>query len=630
MPDARELFSAIKDHLNVIIILFAAFIAAAIFVWQAIATRSYVSPAEQSAILHTLFVSDTLFLVISTALALLIIYISSLSGRGMKGIQYDAFAVFIIVMIVPLAFIGCMLAYKPPGLYNYCISISSLLSGLSLLASICLILYAISSVQPLARVRYLVDQINSDFHQSGLEQSTKSIALQQPLVSSATLALLNLLKMHSETGDTATVKAGINTMAALVMKATGSPDLKDMAMARSMICNIVETGALGAETQNPGVVYHTIDRLKEISIKSRRVELSSMAFRGIGYVYSACLKFRSGIRVSLLDSWLAQVYLQIYDSSSRPESLNHAVKAAERVVACKDDLAPEERSNLFFVAGQVYCRQAKVEKSSDKAMLSISMLEQALNSGESGLLDKALINAEVGSAYVILAAFRNPVKSYKKALSSFEEAGKTLTVSVSPWDAARLEADIGNASVLLADEFYRIHRYDDALASARSAIEHYSFASSFFTPARSKEVHGRIMSDAGLAHTVISEIFLRSHELNDALKHVSMALSCYTTAVRMIDREYAPDAFASMKVTMGMAQASMAEICFKEKRYEEAITACDSAIQSYNEALKLYDGAGKDRLATETRKHLKQASDLFNTFLMIGKGKIKPDTGEIS
>lgn len=629
MPGARDLISAIKDHLNVIIILLAAIIAAAIFVWQAIATRSYVSPAEQSEILYTLFLSDTMFLVVSVALALLVIYLSSLSGRGMRGIQYDALAVFIIVMIIPLVFIGCMMAFKPPGLYTYCVSISALLSGLSLLSSIGLILYAISSVQPLARVRHLVAQINSDFHQSGMEQSTNSIALRQPLVSSATLALLNLLKMLSEAGDTVTVKAGIDTMATLTMKVTGSHDIKDLAMARSLICDIVETGAIGAETQNPGVVFHSIDRLKEISVKSKRVELSSMAFRGIGYVYSACLKCRGCIRVSLLDSWLAQVYLQIYDSSGRPESLNHAVKAAERMVACKDDLAPEEQSHMLFVAGQVYCRQARVEKSADKAMLSISMLEQGLSSGESGLLDKALINAEVGRGYVVLAASRNPVKSYKKALSAFEDAGKTLTAAVSPWDAAWLEADTGNASVLLADEYYRTRRYDDALASARSAIEHYAVASRFFTPDRSKEVHGRIMSDAGLAHTVISEIFLRSHQLNDALKHVSLALSCYGTAVRMIDREYAPDAFASLKVTMGLAQASMAEMCFKEKRYDEAITACDSAIQSYNEAVKVYDGAGKDRLATETRKHLKQASDLFNTFLMIGKGKARPDTGDL-
>lgn len=630
LPGVRRRIATIKDNMSILIILVAALFAAVIFVWQAIATRTYVSPAEQSVILNMLFLCDAIFLATSTAIAFLILYLSSQSGGDLRGTQYDTYAIFIIFLIAPLAFIGCMMAYKPPGLYNYCISISALLSGLSLLTSIMIVLYTIRSVQPQTRVRRLIAGVVREFLQSGAVESTSSIALQQPQVSSTTISLISLLKTLSIRGDTSVVKEAVDSMAATALSVTDKSGIKELAMARSMVCDIVETGAVGAETRNSGVVCHVIDRLREITVQSRRIEISAMAFRGIGYVSGACAKFGDSVRASVFDPWLAQVYAAIYDSIGKRESLDRAVKAVERALARKDELNPEERSYLLFVAGHVYTRLARVEKSADKALLSISLLEQAQNTGEPGLLDIALINAEVGRAYVVLASSRNPVKSYKKALSAFEEAGKTLTEGLSPWDAASLEADTGNASVMLADEYYRLRRYDDALVSAREAIEHYTVAARFFTPGRSKEAHGRIMSDAGLAHTVISEIFLRSHELDNALKHVSLSLSCYGSAINMIDREYAPEAYASMKVSMGLAHASMAEICFKEKRYEEAIAACDSAIQAYNEAVKMYDGAGKERLATDVRKHLKQASDLFNTFMMIGKGKTKSATGGIS
>ncbi|CAJ37812.1 tetratricopeptide repeat protein [Methanocella arvoryzae] len=623
LPGARGLINYIKDNLSIIILLSAAFLAALIFVWQAVAARTYVSPAEQSAILNMLFICDTIFLTISVVIALLILYLSSLSGGSLKEISYDTYAVFIIFLIAPLVFIGCMMAYKPPGLYQYSVSVSGLLSVMSLLTAVMLVLYAIRSVQPQVRVRRLIERICQEFRQSGAAGSTASIAMQQPLVSSTTISLISLLKKLSVAGDTSVVNAAVDSMASIALGVTGRASIKDLALARSMVCDIVETGAIGAEARNPGVVCHSIDRLREITVMSRRIEISSMAFRGIGYVASACIKFGDCVRASVFDPWLARVYTTIYDSMGRREALDKAVQVVERALARKDELMPEEKSHLLFVAGHVYTRLAKADKSADKALLSISLLEQAQNTGEPGVLDRALINAEVGRAYVVLASSRNPVKSYKKALAAFEEAGKILTEALSPWDASSLEADTGNACVLLADEYYRLRRYDDALASARGAIEHYTVAARFFTPRRSKELHGKIMSDAGLAHTVISEIFLRSHELDNALKHASMAISCYNSSIGMIDREYAPEAYASMKVSIGLAYASMSEICFKEKRYEEAISACDSAIQAYNEAVKLYEGAGKEKLAADVRKRLKQASDLFNTFMMIGKGKTK-------
>ncbi|WP_424359937.1 hypothetical protein [Methanocella sp. MCL-LM] len=291
LPDVRGLIATIKDNLSILIILGAAFFAALIFIWQAVATRTYVSPAEQSVILNMLFLCDAIFLAISVSIAFLILYLSSLSGGDLRGTQYDTYAIFVIFMIAPLAFIGCMMAYKPPGLYNYCISISALLSGLSLLTSIAMVLYTIRSVQPQTRVRGLIAGISREFHHSGTDGSAGSIVLQQPLVSSTTIALISLLKKLSAAGDTSVVKAAVDSMMVTALSVTSTAGIKEMALARSMVCDIVETGAIGAETRNPGVVCHAIDRLKDITVQSRRLEISSMAFRGIGYVSSACAKF---------------------------------------------------------------------------------------------------------------------------------------------------------------------------------------------------------------------------------------------------------------------------------------------------------------------------------------------------
>jgi hypothetical protein len=72
----------------------------------------------------------------------------------------------------------------------------------------------------------------------------------------------------------------------------------------------------------------------------------------------------------------------------------------------------------------------------------------------------------------------------------------------------------------------------------------------------------------------------------------------------------------------------MAEINFREQHYESAISACDSSIAAYNEALRIFEEKGMDKQATAARKHLKKANDLFNTMLRIGVADKKPEKPE--
>ncbi|HMK46024.1 MAG TPA: hypothetical protein VK436_05315 [Methanocella sp.] len=625
LPLVRERTAVLKEHANLIILIIAAITATVIFFWQAYITRSPIIGAEKSALMSTLFLTDMIVLVVSLPIGLLALYLASLHFGDLRGTQYDTLSIFIIAMVVPPAFIGCVLAFNPPGLELHSVTVGACLSGMGLIASILFIFYCATSVQPKTRIDRLIDQIVTDFRKSGLHESATSITAQQPLISPAALGLINLLKKLSASDDAPAVKTAIDSMASTIIASIKTDDMKKVALARCMVCGIVQIGAIGAETRNSDVVCHAITRLKDLTIQCQDEDVSPMAFRGIGYVYGSCVKYGDCISITALDPWMAGIYAAVYDGTGLKESLDRAVMTADRAAMRGDILTIDESAHTLFMAGQVYRRLAESanNKSGDKALQAITMLEQALNTNTQGPIDSALVSAEIGRSYVSLAACRNPVKNYKKALNAFESAYATLTPETFPWDAARLEADIGNANVLLASEYQNLRRYDDALTSARSAIEHYSVASKFFTRGHFSKDNGRIMSDTGLAHTIISEIFLRSRELDSALNHVSMAIDCYSMSARSIDRAEAPEAYASIRVSMGLAYASMAEICFKEKRFEDAISACDSAIQAYNEAAKIYQGAGKDRLAAATRRNLKKATDLFNTFMMIGRGKEK-------
>jgi tetratricopeptide (TPR) repeat protein len=112
-----------------------------------------------------------------------------------------------------------------------------------------------------------------------------------------------------------------------------------------------------------------------------------------------------------------------------------------------------------------------------------------------------------------------------------------------------------------------------------------------------------------------------SSDAFELLKQATLAIDCYSSALEAADKEKSPESYASLKVSIGIAQVDLAEICFKEKRYDEAISACDRAIACYNEALRIYEGSGKEKQAAPARKYLKEANDLFNTFMMIGSGR---------
>jgi hypothetical protein len=121
---------------------------------------------------------------------------------------------------------------------------------------------------------------------------------------------------------------------------------------------------------------------------------------------------------------------------------------------------------------------------------------------------------------------------------------------------------------------------------------------------------------------------MKSRMFDLSLKHATLALNSYSSAAGSIDHKTLPERYAFTRTNIGLTHVTMAEIHFREKRYENAITSCDSAIAAYNEAIRIYDDKGREKPAAMARKHLKKANDLFSTMMRIGVADNKPLAAE--
>jgi hypothetical protein len=597
--------------------------AATIFLWIMYDGRGVTGDTERGALLSTLLICDAVAFIVTAVAAMMCLYVASLHSGNYRGmIGLDGYALYFVVMLAAPAFIVANIAWKPGMIAGIDILIACVLSVISALGGVLFVALHVYLLRPRERVRAAVGQIIERYGTADATATADAIAIVQPAMAGSSVELFGMLKRYMISGDPGPARSALDDMQKAALEAAGrADDVRSQAASQGMVAHIVETGAIAAAVGNESVVCHAIECLKEITVDAGTEQVAMAAFRGIGYTYGEYMKNPARIRIMAMDAWLAGIYASIYDRTRRRESLDKAAAASDRSLSEGSVLTAEERARALFASGQVLRRLAEVESSEEKALLAISRLDETRSAGIGGPLDAALIDAEIGQAYVALAPAKNPIKSYKKALALFEEASKTLTPGLSRYDAAMIDSRQGYAHSMLAEEYNRARRYDDALNSARSAIEHYKSAAKYFTPDRSANEHSAIVSGAGLANTLICKVFTQAREFDDALKHARMAIDCYTTALGVLPGDHSTESYASLKVSIGMAEMDLAEVCFKEKRYDEAISACDSAIAAYNEALRIYEGAGKEKQAAPARKQLKEANDLFNTFMMIGSGK---------
>ena len=347
------------------------------------------------------------------------------------------------------------------------ILIATVLSAIAIIAGLLFVVLHVHLLRPQERIRALITRILEQYSEAGATASVGSIAQVGPTMAPPSLDLFGMLKRSLQSGDPGPARSALDRMTAAALEAAElAPDTRSLAVSRGMVAHVIETGVIAAAAGSEPVVCHAIECLSDIAIKADVEQVSTAAYRGIGYTYGECAKHSAHFRTLAMDAWLAGVYAAIYDGTGKREALDKAFAAAERALTDGGVLTAEERAQALFASGRVLRRLAEVESSEEKALLAIARLDEARAIGAGSPLDAALTDVEIGQAYVALAPRKNPIKSYKKALSLFEEAGKTLT-AVSRFDAALLQSREGYAHSMLADEYNRARRYDDALNSAR-------------------------------------------------------------------------------------------------------------------------------------------------------------------
>lgn len=584
---------------------------------------------ESSAILNTLLICDVLILCFSIFSTVILWYLSSVhygSRKGRTMLSSGTLYLYVILMILPIIFTACDLSFKPSFFAQTDVEIALALSILSVMALIPFSFGMLDYIRPRGMIDGLIDGIEKEFRSAGISGPVEHVALQRPVLrGEAGAGLASVIGKLCDSGDNEPVLWALELMCDISLEVKEPfEDFKSIAKSSGMVSMIAETASIAAKRGRHEIVYHAVDMLREVSEFSGQQGISSLAFRSMGAVFDVCSACMDERSLTRMETKLMEAYSLLYDSRRKHEALDVAVIMAEKAAGSRM-FVTEEYDGILYVSGGVYRRLAEADESEDYANKALTVLYEALTArtAEASPLDHACIKGEIGKAYLAMARVKNPTKSYRSAASAFEDAGKMLNPRISPWDSAMYRGKAACSYTMLAEEYCRTKRYDDALQAARSALSLYGDAIKFFER-RSPESYVETTSDLGLAHTIISEVYLKSRMFDLSLKHASLALDAYSSASKAIDAGAMPERFAAMRTNIGLTHVTMAEIHFREKRYENAITSCDSAIAAYNEALRIYDQKGKEKPAALTRKHLKKANDLFSTMMRIGVADRKP------
>lgn len=578
---------------------------------------------QRGALLNTLLICDIIVFCASALATVLLSYFSSVSygSRESRSLMSSkALPLYGILMLLPIIFVACDLAFKPLFFAQFEVEIALAMSVIGIISLIPFSVNVLDHIKPAGAIDSLISRVEEEFMGSGFDYPAESMAMQRPSLRGASgMGLMSLLKELWESGDSEPVMGALGRMEdiALSVKAPFN-DPKRVSMASGMVSLMARAGSESARDEHYEVTYRAVDGLCEISGASGHKGISSLAFRSICSIHTFCSTCLDEQALAGLEVKLMEAYAALYDRTGRREVLELAASTAGKATASRM-FAMEEYDGILYAAGAVYRRVAELDESEEYANKALTLLYEALTArtSEAAPADHACIKGEIGRAYMALAKAKNPVKSYKNAASAFEDAGKLMLPQVAPWDAAMYRSKAACAYTRLAEEYCKSKRYDDALGAARSALTLYAEATKFFEK-RSAEEHADLMSNLGLTHTIISEVYLKSRMFDQSVKHASLALDAYSSAAEVTDAVSMPEQYASTKTSLGLTYVNMAEIHFREKRYENAITACDRAIAAYNEAIRIFDDKGKEKPAAIARKNLKKANDLFNTMMRVG------------
>lgn len=600
-------------------ILAIAVIVVAAFIGEAFLSRTTLNWSEENTFLNTFLLGDILIFSLSVLAVSILWYMTSAfygSWKSRSLLRSKTVVICGVLMLLPLVFIGCDLAFKPLPFGSFDVEAALALSLAAAASMVLMLSRLIGYMKPGAIINDLFMEIAQEQDTAGLDRSIESARSGD----SASSKLRSLLKKLYVTGDMEPVYVALDRLKERSM-ALKSPfkDPKAIAVSTAAASLIVDTGIEAAKDGYYEVTLRSVDHLMEISERSSHPGISALAFRGVGSIQTLCMSYMSEPDAAKLEYKLIGAYAALFDHTGMRGSLDLAAAMLEKAMASKT-FTQKEHNDILYMAASIYRRIADLDESEEHAGKALSILYEALTASpaEVNPVAYALIQAEIGRSYMALARVKNPVKSYRSAAQAFEDAAHVITVEASPWDAASFSGQAALAYTKLSEEYARAKKYDESLESARTALALYGEAAQFFTQARSPEERASLMSNLGSAHTIISDVFARSRMFEESLKHASFALTAYSSAAKAADLSAIPERYAATKASIGLTYITMAEINFREQHYESAISACDSAIGSFNTAIRIFEKQGKEKPAAAARKYLKKANDLFNSMMRIG------------
>lgn len=597
-------------------------VVAVFIVGEAYLSKVVLTADESGALLNTLLLCDVVVLGFAIlATAVLWYSYSDRYGERRSLLSLGGPALYGALMVLPIIYIASDLTFKPAYVSGVETELALALSIAGIAAFVLYSADMLSHFRPGHILTRYLGEIKGQFIER--EGPAGPAALQRPVLrGNAGLGMAAMLDRLCNRGDSKPVLKALEEMKGPALEPPKSA--RSIALAASMISLMAETAAVAAKHGRHEVVYGTLDVISDVAVSSVHPGTSSLAFRTLGGIFNVCSTGMDERSLSRLETKMIETYTAIYDRAGRREALDLAAAMSEKASAARI-FATEEYDGILYLSGGVYRRLAEAGDSEEYANKSLTMLFEALTArtAEAGPLDHACIKGEIGRAYLALARVKNPVKAYRSAAQAFEDAGKLFDARTYPWDSALYRGKAACAYSFLADEYCRGKRYDDAIQAARSALALYPEVVKFFER-RSPEDYTEASSNMGFAHTIVSEVYLKSRMFDLSLKHASHALDAYSSAAKALDIIAMPERYAFMKTSIGQTHANMAEIHFREKRYESAISACDSAIAAYNEAIRIYDERNKNKPASAARKNLKKANDLFSTMMRIGVAEKKP------
>jgi tetratricopeptide (TPR) repeat protein len=603
-------------------------IVCALIIGAAFMSSVALSMSEKNALLNTLLFCDIVIFCAAALSVALLWYLSSAFYGNMESrspLRSWITALCGALILMPVVFIGCDLVFKPELFELFDAMAASALSLAGAISSVVLLVYTINSLKPGAMIGSLIEEAGREHASAGIERSFGSVAARQTEVPAAT-RLEALLKRLYVSGDIEPVFDALNRLKGMAMALKAPFDPKAISLSSTAVSLIAEAGVESAKEGRYEVTWHAVDCLARIAERSTHAGVSSLAFRCIGSIHVFCASVMSEPDLAKLENKLIGAYATLFDRTGRRECLDLASAMLEKSVASRT-FTQGEHNDMLLMAASVYCRMAEAGESEEYANKALEILYEALSASppEVNPIAYALVKAEIGRAYMALGKAKSAVKSYKSAAQAFEESCNALTARASPWDLASCHGKAAYAYTKMAEEYSHTRKYDEALEAAKQALALYGESARFFTARRSAEEHATLMANLGATHTIISEVFSKSRMFDESLKHASFALTAYSSAAKSANMGAVPERYASMKTSIGLTYVTMAEIHFREQHYESAISACDSAIAAYNEALRIFDDKKKEKSAAAARRYLKKANDLFNTMMRIGVTDKKPE-----